>query len=386
MSKEKYTYRLQLIISGLLIWEAIFWALYFLLISAFGLFSDTSTGEKLAYKTPEVLYLLFILVPIVGVFLFNIIQNNKMAERASFTVAKSFLRPVSSMSSFLKYFFFRNAFVFLIIAMAQPVFGSKKIAGTSESLELVVALDISNSMNARDISDQFSRLDVAKRAITQLINNLHGEKLGICLFANSAFVQLPVTNDYGAAKLFIDNIESSMISSQGTNIDAALNVSIGMFSKQKTTKGIILITDGENHEANPAETLKKIRETQIQLSVLGIGTAKGGLVPKNENRPEMGYKTDARGKTVLSKLNEGFIRSIAKMGGGNASMSASEFPNLSTLLTEIRQMKRTKIDTLEFDIKQERYQIPLLISIIFWIVFLLWSRQYVGLFDKLIKK
>ena len=386
MSKEKYTYRLQLIISGVLIWEVIFWALYFLLISAFGLFSDTSTGEKLAYKTPEVLYLLFILVPIVGVFLFNIIQNNKMAERASFTVAKSFLRPVSSMSSFLKYFFFRNAFVFLIIAMAQPVFGSKKIAGTSESLELVVALDISNSMNARDISDEFSRLDVAKRAITQLINNLHGEKLGICLFANSAFVQLPVTNDYGAAKLFIDNIESSMISSQGTNIDAALNVSIGMFSKQKTTKGIILITDGENHEANPAETLKKIRETQIQLSVLGIGTAKGGLVPKNENRPEMGYKTDARGKTVLSKLNEGFIRSIAKMGGGNASMSASEFPNLSTLLTEIRQMKRTKIDTLEFDIKQERYQIPLLISIIFWIVFLLWSRQYVGLFDKLIKK
>lgn len=386
MSKEKCTYRLQLIISGVLIWEAIFWALYFLLISAFGLFSDTSTGEKLAYKTPEVLYLLFILVPIVGVFLFNIIQNNKMAERASVTVAKSFLRPVSSMSSFLKYFFFRNAFVFLIIAMAQPVFGSKKVAGTSESLELVVALDISNSMNARDISDEFSRLDVAKRAITQLINNLHGEKLGLCLFANSAFVQLPVTNDYGAAKLFIDNIESSMISSQGTNIDAALNVSIGMFSKQKTTKGIILITDGENHEANPAETLKKIRETQIQLSILGIGTAKGGLVPKNENRPEMGYKTDARGKTVLSKLNEGFIRSIAKMGGGNASMSASEFPNLSTLLTEIRQMKRTKIDTLEFDIKQERYQIPLLISIIFWIVFLLWSRQYVGLFDKLIKK
>ncbi|MFT5858702.1 MAG: Ca-activated chloride channel family protein [Flavobacteriaceae bacterium] len=386
MSKEKYTYRLKLILSGVLIWEAIFWVLYFLLIGAFGLFNQSSGGEQLAYKTPAVLWLLLALIPIVGVFIFNIVQNNNMADRASQSVAQSFLRPVSSMSSFLKYFFFRNAFVFLVIAMAQPVFGSKKVAGTSESLELVVALDISNSMNALDISTDFSRLDVAKRAITQLINNLHGEKLGICLFANSAFVQLPVTNDYGAAKLFIDDIESSMIKSQGTNIDAALNVSMGMFSKQKTTKGIILITDGENHEADPTETLIKIREIQIQLSVLGIGTTKGGLVPKNPNRPEMGYKTDARGKTVLSKLNTRFIRSIAKKGGGKASMSSSEFPNLSTLLTEISQMKRTKIDTLEFDIKQERYQVPLLISIIFWIAFLLWSRQYVGLFDKLIKK
>lgn len=386
MSKEKYTYRLKLIISGILIWEVIFWALYFLLINAFGLFSESSVGEKLAYKTPEVLGLLFFLIPVVGVFLYNVLQNNKMAEKATPSVARSYLRSVSSMSAFFKYFFFRNAFVFLIIAMAQPVFGTKKVSGTNESLELVVALDISNSMNALDISDDFSRLEISKRAIKQLINSLHGEKLGICLFANSAYVQLPVTNDYGAAKLFIDDIETSMISSQGTNIDAALQVSAGMFSKQKTTKGIILITDGENHENSPIETLKVIQEEQIQLSVLGIGTKKGGLVPKDPNRPEMGYKSDARGKTVLSKLNEKFIRSIAQKGGGKASITSSEFPNLSTLLTEISQMKRTKIDNLEFDIKQERYRVPLMISICFWIAFLLWSRQYVGFFDKLIKK
>ncbi len=386
MNKEKYIYRLKLIISGILIWEVIFWVLYILLINAFGLFSDSFAGEKLAYKTPEVLRLLFFLIPIIGFFLYNIIQNNKMAERASPTIARSYLRPVSSMSAFLKYFFFRNAFVFLVISMAQPIFGSRKVAGTSESLELVIALDISNSMNALDISDNYSRLDISKRAIKQLINNLHGEKIGICLFANSAYVQLPVTNDYGAAKLFIDDIETSMISSQGTNIDAALQVSIGMFSKQKTTKGIILITDGENHENSPNETLKIIQEKQIQLSVLGIGTIKGGLVPKDPKRPEMGYKSDARGKTVLSKLNEKFIRSIAQKGGGKASITSSEFPNLSTLLTEISQMKRTKIDNLEFDIKLERYRVPLMISIIFWIAFLLWSRRYVGFFDKLIKR
>ncbi|MFT5777249.1 MAG: Ca-activated chloride channel family protein [Crocinitomicaceae bacterium] len=386
MSNEKYIYRLKLILTGILVWEVIFWVVYYLLINAFGLFSDSITGERLAYKTPDVLYLLFILIPIVGVFLYNIVQNNKMAQNASAHVAQSFLRPVSSMSSFMKYFFFRNAFVFLVIAMAQPIFGSKKVAGTNESLELVIALDVSNSMNARDISDDFSRLDIAKRAITQLINNLHGEKIGISLFANSAFVQLPVTSDYGAAKLFIDDIESDMVSSQGTNVDAALSVSYDMFSKMKTTKGIILITDGENHENNPDEILAKIRKEQIQLTVLGIGTTKGGLVPKNPHRPELGYKTDARGKKVLSKLNKKFIRSIASKGAGEASFTSTEFPDLSALLTEISQMKRTKIDTLEFDIKQERYQVPLLISIIFWIAFLLWSRQYVGFLDKLIKK
>ena len=386
MSKQKYIFRFKLIVSGILIWEAIFWVLYFLLINAFGLFSESSVGEKLAYKTPSVLGLLFFLLPIVGVFLYNIIQNNRMAENATASVARSYLRPVSSMSAFMKYFFFRNAFVFLVIAMALPVFGTKKVAGTNESLELVVALDISNSMNAQDISEDFSRLDISKRAIKQLINSLHGEKLGICLFANSAYVQLPITNDYGAAKLFIDDIETNMISSQGTNIDAALRVSMGMFSKQKTTKGIILITDGENHEDSPNQTLKDIQKEQIQLSVLGIGTKKGGLVPKDPNRPEMGYKTDARGKKVLSKLNEKFIRSIAQKGGGKASVTSNEFPNLSTLLTEISQMKRTKIDNLEFDIKQERFRVPLMISIVFWILFLLWSRQYVGFFDKLIRK
>lgn len=385
MNKDKHIYNLKLILTGVLVWEVIFWMLYFVLINAFGLFSSTE-GERLAYKLPAALNGLFVLPLIIGAFVFNVIQNNRIADRAKSHVVRSFLRPVSSMSTFMKYFFFRNAFVFMVIAMAQPVFGTKKVSGTSESLELVVALDISNSMNTRDISDDLSRLAIAKRAIVQLINNLHGEKVGIALFANSAFVQLPITQDYGAAKIFIEDIETNMIRSQGTNIDAALSVSMGMFSKQKTTKGIILITDGENHETNPDKTLKEIKKSNIQLSVLGIGTKKGGLIPKNPHRPELGYKTDAVGRTVVSKLDEAFIRSIAKKGGGSASVSSEEFPNLSALLTEINQMKRTKIDTLEFDIKQERYQIPLMIAIVFWVAFLLWSRQYVGFIDRMVKK
>lgn len=385
MSKNRYTYRLKLIYTGILGWEIIFWILFLLLTSAFGFFGKSS-DDQIGYVYPGALYLLLLIIPMVGIFIFNILKNNQLTQKASERVAKSYLRPVSSMSAFLKFFFFRNTIVFLILAISQPVFGTKKVKGTSESLELVIALDISNSMNTRDISEDISRLDISKRAIIQLINNLHGEKIGIALFANNAYVHLPVTSDYGAAKLFITDIETSMMTSQGTNISAALGISSKMFSKQKTTKGIILITDGEDHEGNLTDVVAELKEKNLQLSILGIGTAKGGLIPKNPHRPNLGYKTDARGKMVVSRLNEGFIQKLAAQTGGSSTVSSSEFPDLSALLTEINQMKRAKIDTLDFDIKQQRYQVPLLLAIICWIAFLLWSRNYVGTLDKWIKK
>ena len=385
MTKKKFTYRLKLILTGIVAWEVIFWALFVLLTNSLGWFGDNSS-EKLGYIYPSAFYLLLLMIPVLGIFIFNLLRTNRLASNATTRVAKSYLRPVSSMSAFLKFFFFRNALVLLIIAISQPVFGTKKVKGTSESLELVIALDISNSMNTRDISPDMSRLDISKRAIIQLINNLHGEKIGIALFANNAFVHLPITSDYGAAKLFIEDIETDMISSQGTNIAMALNISSRMFSKQKTTKGIILITDGEDHEGSLDAAVKQLKEKKLQLSILGIGTKQGGLIPKNPYRPNLGYKTDARGKTVVSRLNEDFIDKLAAKTGGASTVSSSEFPDLSALLTEINQMKRTKIDTLEFDTKQQRYQVPLFLAILFWLAFLLWSRNYVGLLDKWMKK
>ncbi|MFK7784990.1 MAG: VWA domain-containing protein [Crocinitomicaceae bacterium] len=385
MTKQKFTYRLKLILTGIIAWEVIFWFLYILLTNSLGWLGGDS-GEQLGYIFPSAFYLILIMIPVLGIFIFNLLRTNRMASNANARIAQSYLRPVSSMSAFLKFFFFRNAIVLMIIAISQPVFGTKKVKGTAESLELVVALDISNSMNTRDISSDLSRLDISKRAIIQLINNLHGEKIGIALFANNAFVHLPITSDYGAAKLFIEDIETDLISSQGTNISMALGISAKMFSEQKTTKGIILITDGEDHEGNLSTSVKELEEKNLQLSILGIGTKKGGLIPKNPFRPNQGYKTDARGKTVVSKLNKQFIEKLAAQTGGNANVSSSEFPDLSALLTEINQMKRTKIDTLEFDIRQQRYQVPLFLAILFWLAFLLWSKNYVGLLDKMIKR
>jgi Ca-activated chloride channel family protein len=380
MGRTKYTYNIAGLLTAMVLSEVVFWILYYLISSSLGIFGSHGS-EKLLYKHPEALKALFIVIPIAGVFIYNFVRHNRKAGKVSDHVLRSYMSPVSGKYLFMKYLLFRTAFVFLVLTMAQPVFGKKKVSGTTDSLELVVCLDVSNSMNTKDISDEISRLEISKRALVQLLNNLHGERIGICLFANNAFVQLPVTRDYGAAKLFINEIETDMISSQGTNIKAALNTAIKMFSKDHTAKGIILVTDGENHESDPTEVLAKIKSEKIQFSVLGIGTSKGGLVPKNPRRPELGYKTSSTGRSVVSKMNPSFIKKIASKGGGYANFSSSEFPDLSALLTQINQMKRAKIDNLEFDIKEERYQFTLAIAIFFWLLYILWSKNYKRLFQ-----
>lgn len=382
MSKSNFTYRIRIILTGVVIWEIIFWIMLLLILFLFGFFDGTSISDQVAFKNTGYLWLNLLLIPIAGLYLFNLSTTNSIAKQVAPTVRQYLLLPVSTFHSFLRYFFFRNAFVFLILAMAQPIYGNKKLHGTVKSLELVVALDISNSMNTKDVDNRFSRLEVAKRALIQLINNLHGEKIGISVFAGGAYVQLPLTSDYYGAKMFINEIESSMISNQGTNIAQALKTSVSMFSEAKTTKGIILVTDGENHEESPNAILQTIVDDNIQLCVLGIGSEQGGLIPKNPDRLELGHKRDQNGVQINSKVDEKFIYEIASNAHGYATVCRDPFPNLIGLLTQINHMKRTKIDNLEFNVKENRYQLPLVCSLLFWGLFSIWSRHSFKWIDK----
>jgi len=376
MTNRKFKYRLNRMLLMLFAWEVIFWGLYFVLILALGFFGDGKGDEILLYRYPARFTWMLVIIPILFAFILFVQKHNRRAMALNQRVREAYIWPVTEGFTLFKWIMFRNVIVFMIIAFAQPVFGKRKSEATVENLELVICLDVSNSMNTRDISDDLSRLEIAKRAMIQLVNNLHGERIGICLFANDALVQLPITRDYGAAKLFIKEIETDLVANQGTNIRAALDVSRKMFSKDRTAKGIIMVTDGENHESNPKRVLKKIRNSKIQFCVLGIGTKKGGLVPVNPRRPDLGYKKTATGKAVRSKVNPKMIESIASKAGGKASLSADEFPDLSALLTQITRMKRTKIDNFDFDIGTERYQIPLVFALISWLIYLLWSEEF----------
>jgi len=362
-------------VTSSIIWELIFWFFAGIITLVSGMQDSSVTKQKLFFVNPEVFWLLLLLLPIFGMYLYSLNSTNKLGKASNTTIRKFNLKPISSKRSFLNYFFFRNAFVFLLFAMAQPVFGTKKVSATLDSLELVVCLDISNSMNTKDISKELTRLQIAKRALTELVNNLKGEKLGIAVFAGGAIVQLPLTSDYASAKLFISEIETNMISNQGTNISAALVTSMEMFSADKSTKGIILVTDGENHEEDPSEILEKLKTEKVQLSVLGIGTTQGGPVPVHPERPELGLKKMANGQIIVSRVDSRFLEEIAEKGGGFASVSSDAFPNLSALLTQINQMKRTKVKDFEFEIEENQYQIPLFAAVVFWCLFLLGSKN-----------
>lgn len=362
MMNRTYTYNTRKLAVLFLIVELLFWGGFYFLWTI--LSSGNSSENTLLFKSPNFLYFsLFLLVFYVLNFR-KFIRWNKIVGNSNFSGNHSFFQNVNNKQTFLKLFLLRNAIFFLVIALAHPIYGEKKEEGVKESMEIVIAIDISNSMNAKDIDKRTSRLEVAKRSVIQLINSFNGQKIGVCVFAGGAYVQLPLTNDYPIAKMFINEIETAMLSNQGTNIAQAFKTSYEMFSEEKTTKAIIMVTDGENHEANPSRILSKIKESDVQVCVLGIGTKSGGLVPVNPNRAELGYKLGEDGKYLMSKVNPKFLKSIASQVNGYATLTSNPFPNLSQLVDEIKKMKKKKHGSYSLSIKADRFQLPLVIAII----------------------
>jgi Ca-activated chloride channel family protein len=372
-----FLYKTKKILIAIFSWELIFWILFSMFLFVMDFFSSSNKENHLTFKFPEQLFLIFLVLPvlIIAFSWFMYWKNKKLSRIGGVNTLKTLLKPIHSKHYFISYFLLRNAIVFILIAMAQPVFGSKKVNASLDTMELVLAIDVSNSMNTRDIDPETSRLEIVKRAMIQLINNFHGEKVGICVFAGGAYIQLPITADYEAAKMYVNEIETNMLSNQGTNISAALNVSKEMFSKEKTSKAILIVSDGENHEGQLEEASKTIKESEIMLAVLGIGTKNGGYIPNDPQKPELGYKIDAKGTKIRSKLNENLLRQIAKKTDGFYTISYSPFPNLSQILTQFSQIKRTKIETITLDIKENWYQIPLFFGIIFFLLFSLFKQN-----------
>lgn len=363
MTEPKKKYSFSKLLKSLILFEVAFWLLFYLVIESFGFLLPVSGSNfGFHFAKPEYFYWLILILPFSYLYLLSV-RRKKLIDDNLSQFSKSNVPKRSVLFSLFRYFLLRSAFVFLIIAAAQPIYGRRKVKGTVKSMELVVCLDVSNSMNTRDI-DETSRLEIAKRSLNALVSSLSGEKIGLCLFAGNAFVQLPLTTDYDAAKLFIDEVNSNYVSSQGTNVPEALSTAISMFSKEKITKAILVVTDGENHEEEDAAIYEEIQEKNIQVCAMGIGTELGGPVPEDAYNLGNGYRKDAFGQTVVSKLNPNFVKQIAAKTNGYAMITSEPYPDLQTILTQINQMKQMKLRDLEFDVQESRYQIPLIISIV----------------------
>ena len=358
------------VILALAIWEIIFWIGIGLLFEHWHFFDPLSNQAQLVFKNPAALWLLWIAVPIfILQFVFLFREQNRFKKLGDYALIFKITFPTSPISNFLKFFFFRNFIVFTIFALALPVFGTKNTEVRKDNKEIVLTMDISSSMDVKDVGFTESRLTIAKRAATQLINNLKGEKVGIVIFAGNAYVQLPLTNDYASAKMYIDEVETSLTSNQGTALSTALIRSQQVFLDKKAAHVVILFSDVEDQQGGLDSIVKVYQEDKTHLSILAIGTEGGGMVPNNPNRSELGYKMDQKGKPVISKLNVKLVKELAKQTNGHLLLSKNAYPNVDLLLQELKKIKHVETKLEQLEVKKNRYHIPLSLAFVCFILF-----------------
>lgn len=267
----------------------------------------------------------------------------------------------------LKFIFLKNTLIAVIIALSNPIFGTREVDVVSKDGEIMICLDISNSMNVKDIGNQ-SRLEVSKRLLNGIINKLSGQKIGICLFAADGFVQIPPTDDYQSVKNLLSDVKTTFLSRQGTNVCNALELSMNAFTDSEIPKSILLITDGENHMSEDKSVYNRITKDDVLLYAMGIGTSEGGPVPDFVSRS---LKLDNEGNLVISKLNMEFTQNLITQCGGKLVRIDSKYPDLSPLLTEINLRSKGYFRNLKIEVRRSMVDYPVWIGFLFFLLFLL---------------
>ncbi len=265
------------------------------------------------------------------------------------------------------------ALVLLIVAAARPQFGQKENTVKRQGIEVMVALDISNSMLAEDVAP--NRLDRAKQMLSKMIDNMVDDKVGLVVFAGEAFTQLPITCDYVSAKMFLNTITPNLIQTQGTAIGAALQTAITSFGSPESEAGraIILITDGENHEDDAIAAAKQAKELGIQVFVIGIGKPEGAPIPKPGTND---YFKDRSGQVVVSKLNEDMCQQIAQAGSGAYVRCDNTNTAMRALQQELNRIATAELESTVYADYNEQYQSFVLLALLLLVIeFFILSRK-----------
>lgn len=376
--RSKKKYHLIKILSLLLVWQVLFGGLLSGVILFLQSQSKFAGKNESLFKIqhPEMFWWFLLLVPFfVGVVLILVWKNKKLEHFSQSSFNAGVLPNISNWSMFLKLFFLNNIILFSIVSLSNPIVGKANSIAKNQGVEIMVALDISNSMLTDDIAGGYTRLDIAKKALEQLLNQLHGDKIGFVIFAGESYLQMPMTTDYDGAKVFLDPIEPSMISKQGTNISDAIQTAMSGFDDTDVGKTILLITDGEAHDEGSCKIAKEAKESGVLVSAIGMGTTDGGMVPDYVNGKFEGYKKDDKGSFVISKINPKLIQNIAVSGGGIASIANGISLDLSDQLNHVNQMEHAEIDSSEFKVGVSRANWFTFFGFVSLIGFLLISTQ-----------
>ncbi|MEG1612099.1 MAG: VWA domain-containing protein [Alistipes sp.] len=297
---------------------------------------------------------LLLVIPVLSLlfWLFLRSRSQRLARLGNPVLLSELMPEVSTGRMKLKFIILCASLTCLILAIARPQFGSKLREEQSKGIEMMLVVDVSNSMLAEDFEP--NRLDRTKYAINKLFDELHQDRIGLVVFAGEPKVQLPITSDYRMAKAFARKIDPSLVSVQGTAIGAALSQALMSFSsdtQENHSRAVILITDGENHEDDALAAAQRAEQMGIRIYTIGIGTPEGAPIRINGE-----FIKDEKGDMVVSKLNEEMLQQIADQTGGAYVRASKQSIGLEEIVKSINQMEQTELSTMRFEEFNEQYQ------------------------------
>ena len=306
------------------------------------------------FEEPAYLYLLLLLPFLAAFYLYSNYRRRRNIRRFGDPELLAQLMPdVSKYRPDVKFWLIFAAIGLFSVLLARPQFGSKQETVKRKGVEVIIALDISNSMLAQDV--QPSRLEKAKRLISRLVDELDNDKVGMIVFAGDAFTQLPITSDYISAKMFLESISPSLISKQGTAIGEAINLATRSFTPQEGVgRAIIVITDGENHEGGAVEAAQEAAEKGMQVFVLGVGSPDGSPIPAENGSNN--FRRDKDGNVIVTRLNEQMCQEIAKAGNGMYIRVDNTNSAEKVLNNEIAKLSKADVESQVYTEFDEQFQ------------------------------
>lgn len=311
-------------------------------------------------------YLLFV-IPIMILFfvVLQIWKKKKQKQFADVTLLRRLTPDKSKFKATLKLVFFLLGITFLTLGLVNPKIGTKLETVKREGVDIVFALDVSKSMLAEDIAP--NRLEKAKRLVSEIINQLASDRIGIIAYAGQAFPQLPITTDYGAAKMFLQSMNTDMLSSQGTAINEAIELASTYFDdEEQTNRVLFIISDGEDHsEGSSLNTVEKAVAEGIRVFTIGVGKAKGAPIPLKRNGIVESLKKDNRGEVVITKLNEEILKDIADEGNGEYINGTNTDEAVTFIKEQLNQMDKKEFEAKQFAEFKDQFQWFLGIGLLF---------------------
>lgn len=317
---------------------------------------------------PEYLYGLLAILLFAGLFVLNLFIRKKNLNKFGQSNLIQLLMPdVAKWRNSVKFILLMFAYSSLIIGLSDPEIGSKLDDVKRKGVELVIALDVSNSMLAEDVYP--SRLEAAKMAIEKLVDKLSNDKIGLVVFAGDAFTQLPITADYVSAKMFLESISPQIVQIQGTDIGKAIEVGMRSFSSEgDKNKVLVIISDGENHEEGVNEIATEAAKKGIIIHTIGMGQPQGAPIPVYGKFGKKDFKTDNNGTVIITKTNDALLQQIASAGGGIYVRATNSLTVLNEIFDRINKMNQKEIDSQIYSDYEHQYQYFIVFTILLLLI------------------